>query len=452
MPLPLSVSPQDGTAKAARLPQSSILRTTVVPAALLLFTPPFVGLVWYTQSRLDGSVARLADWIGSEGIVSVLGQIWGPIGLGSSHAWGAIAIFAVIELALMRLLPGKLSEGSTTPAGNVPVYKANGVAAFVTTVVLFLCGSFWLGLFPPTIIYDHFGELIGALNLAGIVLCVGLYLKGRFAPSSSDHGLSGNLIFDFYWGTELNSRLLGWDVKMFTNCRFGMMGWALILLSFAAKQYENDGFLSDAMAVAVALQLFYIAKFFWWEIGYLRSLDIAHDRAGFYICWGCLVWLPSIYTSSTLYLVGHPHHLGASLAATLLFVGLGAVLINYLADAQRQEVRRTAGEVKVWGKAPVLIRAHYKTSHGETKTNILLASGWWGLARHFHYFPELVGAFCWTAPALFDDALPYFYPVFLAILLVHRAWRDDERCATKYGADWEAYRARVPYRIIPGVI
>src|SRR5712691_6412590 len=231
-----------------------------------------------------------------------------------------------------------------------------------------------------------------------------------------------------------------------------MMGWSLILISFAAKQYENNGVLSDAMAVAVALQLFYITKFFWWEIGYLRSLDIAHDRAGFYICWGCLVWLPLIYTSSTLYLVDHPHHLGASLAVPMLCVGLGAVLITYLADAQRQEVRRTEGKVKVWGKAPVLIRAHYKTSRGETKTNLLLASGWWGLARHFHYLPELVGAVCWTAPALFDDALPYFYPLFLTILLVHRAWRDDERCAAKYGADWEAYRARVPYRIIPGVI
>ena len=47
-------------------------------------------------------------------------------------------------------------------------------------------------------------------------------------------------------------------------------------------------------------QLVYIAKFYWWETGYLRSLDIMHDRAGFYICWGCLVWVPSVYTSASL--------------------------------------------------------------------------------------------------------------------------------------------------------
>ena len=205
------------------------------------------------------------------------------------------------------------------------------------------------------------------------------------------------------------------------------------------------------MTVAVALQLVYIAKFFWWESGYLRSLDIAHDRAGFYICWGCLVWLPSIYSASTLYLVGHPNPLGAPLAGTLFVVGSGAILINYLADAQRQKVRRMHGKVSIWGRTPVLIRARYRTPDG-LKINLLLASGWWGMARHFHYLPEWIGAFCWTLPALFDHALPYFYVAFLAVLLVHRAWRDDERCAAKYGEDWNAYRARVRYLIIPGLI
>ena len=27
-----------------------------------------------------------------------------------------------------------------------------------------------------------------------------------------------------------------------------------------------------------------------------------HDRAGYYICWGCLVWVPSVYTSPALFL------------------------------------------------------------------------------------------------------------------------------------------------------
>lgn len=45
-----------------------------------------------------------------------------------------------------------------------------------------------------------------------------------------------------------------------------------------------------------------------------------------------------------------------------------------------------------------------------------------------------------------------FLLVYLTILLVDRAWRDDLRCAEKYKGDWVRYCELVPYKIIPGVI
>ena len=209
-----------------------------------------------------------------------------------------------------------------------------------------------------------------------------------------------------------------------TNCRFGMMGWPLLLLSFAAKQEEVYG-LSDSMVVAVALQLLYITKFFLWETGYLSSLDIMHDRAGYYICWGCLVWIPGIYTSPTFYLVNHPNHLGLFWSAAIFILGAICILINYLADRQRQMVRATKGTCNVWGKKPRVTVASYITEKGEKKQNLLLASGWWGISRHFHYIPELRGGIFLSVPALFANFLPYFYLVFLAILLAERAFRDE---------------------------
>ena len=83
--------------------------------------------------------------------------------------------------------------------------------------------------------------------------------------------------------------------------------------------------------------------------------------------------------------------------------------------------------------------------------NLLLLSGYWGLARHFHYVPELTLALAWSLPAGGRHVLPYFYFVFLFILLVDRAGRDDRRCAEKYGGAWDAYRRAVPYKILPGV-
>ena len=427
------------------------LRQTVVPALLITVCPPTAILIWYVHSALGGSLSRLVDLFAKDGLFTTLERIWAPVFFGSKTAWAILGIFAAIELVLMRVLPGKTFFGPVTANGNVPVYKANGVLAFVVTVALFAVASFGLGLFSPSIIYDNFGAIVGALNVFSVVFCALLYAKGRLLPSSSDHGSSKNPIFDYYWGTELYPRVAGWDVKMFTNCRFGMMAWPLIIISFAAKQHELHG-LSDSMVVAVGLQLVYIAKFYWWETGYLRSLDIMHDRAGFYICWGCLVWVPSVYTSSTLYLVHHPNHLGLPLSILIFALGTTSIFINYLADAQRQRVRATNGETTVWGKRPVVIVGHYTTEKGEKKESLLLASGWWGIARHFHYVPEILGALFWTLPALFSDVLPYFYVVFLTALLTDRAFRDDNRCAMKYGEDWKTYCAKVKSRILPGIV
>lgn len=39
-------------------------------------------------------------------------------------------------------------------------------------------------------------------------------------------------------GTELYPRIFGFDVKVFTNCRFGMMYWALV--SYTAHEESFD--------------------------------------------------------------------------------------------------------------------------------------------------------------------------------------------------------------------
>ncbi|KAF6149872.1 hypothetical protein GIB67_008593 [Kingdonia uniflora] len=75
----------------------------------------------------------------------------------------------------------------------------------------------------------------------------------------------------------------------------------------------------------------------------------------------------------------------------------------------------------------------------------------WGLSRHFHYVPEILSSFFWTVPALFNHCLPYFYVVFLTILLLDRAKRDDDRCRSKYGKYWKLYCDKVRYRVVPGI-
>jgi 7-dehydrocholesterol reductase len=328
------------------------------------------------------------------------------------------------------------------------------MASFIITLAtwVLLVAAGW----DSGIVYDKLGEILSGLCVFSLFFCLALYFKGLHFPSTEDSGTNGSgPIKDYFWGTELYPRVLGWDVKQFTNCRFGMMFWAVGLLCYAHRQAQDlHGAPSSSMCVSVLLQLVYIAKFFHWEMGYMCTMDIQHDRAGYYICWGCLVWVPAVYTSSGMYLVKHPVELSTRTALIILAIGLAAIWANYDADRQRQHFRKVQGACKIWGAPAQMIQASYDTGKGDGSrgSSLLLCSGWWGLSRHFHYVTEITAAFCWSVPALFSHLSPYFYVVFLTVLLVDRAFRDDVRCRGKYGKDWDKYCERVPYKIVPGVL
>jgi 7-dehydrocholesterol reductase len=231
-----------------------------------------------------------------------------------------------------------------------------------------------------------------------------------------------------------------------------MMYWGTGIFCYMAWQYEKFGFVADSMMVSVFLQFVYVAKFFYWETGYWCTMDIQHDRAGYYICWGCLVYLPCLYTSQSYYLASHPIVLGTPLALAIFATGVLMIWINYDADRQRQAFRANNGKLTIWGKPAKGIIAEYVTEKGEQKTSLLLASGWWGVSRHFHYVPEILASVCWSIPALFTHVMPWSYSMFLTVLLVDRAFRDDARCSSKYKEHWERYCQQVPAKIIPGIV
>jgi 7-dehydrocholesterol reductase len=417
---------------------------------IILLTPIAAITFWYTSQNLNGSFMELFNFFKTEGLFTGIYMIWAPVFWGSKTAWTIIGIYAAIQLAFMKLLPGKTIYGPKTPNGYTPVYKNNGFFAFLLSIALFWLVGFQLNYFNPVIVYDHLGEILGALNLFSWLFCLLLYFKGIYAPSTPDSGSSGNPIFDYYWGTDLYPHIFGVNVKQFTNSRFGMMAWPILILAFAAKQEQLYG-ISDSMIVSVVLQLIYVGTFFYYESGYFKTMDIQEDRAGYYIVWGVMVWVPSIYTLTAHYLVQHPNHLGITFSVILIVVALLGFISKTNMNRQRINVRTNDGDYKIWGHKAKIIRARYIDNKGEDRESILLVDGWWGISRHFHYVGEILGALCWSLPALFINFMPYFYVVFLTILLFHRAKRDDVKCRTKYGKYWDEYCKQVPYKVIPGV-
>jgi len=428
---------------------------------LILVTPLAVfGLFFLTNKYCNGSLKTFCEYLyvfikSGFKITVDKDELWTAVTPFDPVAWKYIGIYMVFELFLMKFVPGKEFKSTLTATGHQPVYNANGLQCYFISIVT-LVALKYQNYFKGVDVYDKMGNMLSSMNLFALCFCAFLTIKGLNFPSTKDSGATGSYIQDFFWGTELYPRILGWDVKQFTNCRFGMMFWQLGIICYAMAQYENLGYISSTMLVSVVVQSVYVAKFFLWETGYFCSMDIQHDRAGYYICWGCLVWVPSMYTVHTYYLVQHSEPLSLPLTVVLLVLGILSVYINYDCDRQRQEFRKTNGKSKIWGKAPTYVVGEY-TVDGKVKTSLLLTSGWWGLARHFHYIPEILASVFWCMPSLFAPnadffAVAIFYPIYLTLLLTDRAWRDDKRCADKYGESWKVYCKEVPYKIIPGII
>ena len=425
-------------------------REALGPLILMIVTPAFAMVYYHVCAHLNGDFLELFQQMLQNGISTTLLRLWpSPF---DPEAWTMISGFITFQLLLLRFVPGKTCYGSLTPKGNTPIYTANGLQCYLLTLATLLLLTH-LQLIRPAIVYDKFGNILSSLNVLAFAFCTLLLIKGHIAPSSTDSGTNGSIIQDFYWGMELYPRICGFDVKMVTNCRAGMMFWAVGILCFAHKHMElHNGSMTLGMAVNVSLQLIYITKFFYWEMGYMCSMDIQHDRAGYYICWGCLVWVPSVYTSTSFYLTQHAPPLTTSGALTIFFIGITMIYINYDSDHQRYVFRQTNGNCTIWGHVPKRIVASYTTEEGNLKQSLLLVGGFWKFSRHFHYVPEILAALCWSSPA-WTTALvgPYFYVIFLTILLLDRAHRDDDRCHKKYTIDWEEYCKHVPYKILPGI-
>ena len=429
----------------------TIFDTVLFPFLLMVWAPQMSMLYWYIIRSCDGTYSGLLGMFREKSVVAVLTEMWTSLDIVNYFTVGVTLGYFTWSIFFMVVLPGKPVHGPITPKGNIPVYKDNGFLNYIVTMTGFAILTFLLKMngMTPTIVYDRFGDLLAFINIFALFFVLFLYFKGLYAPSSTDSGKTGGgFLFDYYWGTELYPRVFGIDIKVLTNCRFGMTVWPLLVCIYALKSYELHGF-TDSVFVTSVLQLAYITKFFIWESGYMGTIDIIVDRAGFYICWGCLCWLPSLYPNVSQYLVTHPQRLGPMWTTLILAFGIISIAVNYLADRQRQLVRKANGKCLVWGKKPNLIHAKYVVETGEEKTSILLASGWWGLSRHFHYIPEILLSFFWTLPCGFDSIFPYTYVIYLTLLLVHRSHRDEEKCRAKYGKYWKEYCAQVPNRIVP---
>jgi protein-S-isoprenylcysteine O-methyltransferase Ste14 len=353
----------------------------------------------------------------------------------------AIVVGWLVFQALLQIsAPGKWVEGTPLADGTRLKYKMNGWRAWWITWVV-LVAAVALQLFSPSTLPDEFGALLTTAIMFSYLSGFYLYWHGKHFGAKHEHN-TNSAIYDFWLGTALNPRIGRFDLKLFCEARPGLIAWVAIDLSLAATQYQLHGIVTVPMMLVCAFHFWYVTDYFLHEEAILTTWDIKHEKFGWMLCWGDLVWVPFTYTIQAYYLVEHTHDLPWWGVVGIVTLNAAGYVIFRGANIQKHKFRQAPRQL-IWGKPAEFIRA----SNG----SLLLTSGWWGLARHMNYLGDLLMGLAWCLPCLFESPIPYFYIVYLTGLLVHRERRDHAMCAARYGKDWDRYCDKVRYRIVPGV-
>ncbi|KAL1769686.1 lamin-B receptor [Sigmodon hispidus] len=413
-------------------PQRKDLEFGGVPGALfiMLGLPAVLFLLLLQCRQKDPSLLRFPPPL------PALDELW------ETRVCGIYLLWFFVQ-ALFYLLPiGKVVEGTPLVDGRRLKYRLNGFYAFVLTSAVVGTTVFW-GV-DLCYMYSHFLQFALAATGFSVVLSVYLYIHSLKAPRDElSPASSGNTVYDFFIGRELNPRIGAFDLKYFCELRPGLIGWVVVnlVMLLAEMKVQERGAPSLAMVLVNSFQLLYVVDALWNEEALLTTMDIIHDGFGFMLAFGDLVWVPFTYSLQAFYLVNHPQDLSWPLASVIIALKLCGYVIFRCANSQKNAFRKNPSDPKL---------AHLKTIHTSTGKS-LLVSGWWGFVRHPNYLGDLIMALAWSLPCGFSHLLPYFYVIYFTVLLVHREARDEHQCKRKYGLAWEKYCQRVPYRIFPYV-
>jgi Delta14-sterol reductase len=410
---------------------SGAARAHVTAAAMIVALPLLTYYLWICLTFYGGAIAAPRS---AADLITIAGRIPAP-------TWRAVLLYGAwlaLQAVLYMTAPGPIREGPPLADGSRLRYRLNGWWSFCATWIA-VGLAVWAGGLPATVAHDEFGPLLTTANITAFALAGYLYMN-RTTRRADAPGRSG--ITTYVMGADLNPRIRSFDLKFFCEGRPGLMLWVLINASLAAKQYDLHGTMTTPMLLVNAFQLLYVADFFFHEEAILSTWDIKHERFGWMLCWGCLVWVPFTFSIQAYYLVTHVHELSPAATIGLVTLNMGGYAIFRSVNLQKHRFRQDPSRA-IWGREPQYIR----TASGA----LLLTSGWWGLARHANYLGDLLMGLAWCLTTGFQHPLPYFYVVYFAILLVHRERRDAAMCLNKYGPDWEAYCRKVRWRIVPGL-
>lgn len=353
-----------------------------------------------------------------------------------------LAIFAVFFLAQLilpaRRVPGYVIDPETGAPRN---YRLNGLLVFIIALVTW---AFELTGMPRDWFYrSTIYAVAGGTVFTTIFAIIGVY--------SRPPGKEENPFLALWDGRaqELSFFNERFDVKMYFYVVGGTM-FALNALSGAVYHYQLFGENSNpGVFLYAAFFTLYILDYCVFEHVQLYTYDLIHERVGFKLFWGGLVFYGWLYILPLWGMAVYPDPGFSPTVTSVWLIGTTALFllgwgISRGANNQKYTFKRWPARKFLGLIEPQYIEA------GDRK---ILCSGFWGVARHFNYMGE---GFLALSIALvfgyFTNPWAWTYFIFVVSFFVFRERFDDRFCAEKYGAEkWAEYQTRVKYRIFPGV-
>ena len=239
------------------------------------------------------------------------------------------------------VFPGNWVPGLPLRTGRRLEYKINALSTAIFAFAVLILVLIFRGPATVAILYDHWPGLLSAALTNAVAQAIYVYVAS-FRPNKllAEGGNSGNIVYDWFIGRELNPRIGNFDIKTFNELRPGLILWVLLSVSCMCYQFVNLGFVSDSMVMVVLCHAWYVIDSLANESIIFSQMDITTDGFGFMLSVGDLAWVPFTYSLQARYLAFEPVHLGP-----LGILGVGTVqLLGYYifraANNEKNEFRR----------------------------------------------------------------------------------------------------------------
>ncbi|KAF3004183.1 C-24(28) sterol reductase [Curvularia kusanoi] len=410
-------------------------------SAMMIGFPALMYYMWIGATFYDGKFPKPS---GSQSYSDFFEHMWNLVkteAYPTNEAWQIYWFFGLTQMAFYMLMPGVYRKGKALPhlGGKQLDYYCSAMWSFYSSIVIMLTLHL-TGVFRLYTLIDKFGHIMTVAIISGFLCSAIAYISARVRGATVR--MTDNVIVDFFLGSELNPRLFGiLDFKMFLEVRIPWFILFFLSLGTCLKQYEQYGFVSGEAG----------------EHLIITTWDMYYEKLGFMLIFWNMAGVPLSYCHCTLYVANHHPSEYTWPTWFIVLLILAYSFMYYIWDTTnsqknqfRQEERGVVDERTTFPYFKYGRIANPKTittKHG----NKILADGWYGKARKIHYTCDLFFAVSWGLITGFNSPFPWFYSVFFAGMIIHRAMRDIARCRELYGEAWIEYEKQVPYLFIPGV-